>query len=199
MDEKLTAMLQKLHSQGVAYDAGQPDRLDRLRNLEPESAALLSLLVRATGARNVLELGTSNGYSTLWLADAVRLANGRLVSVELDADRSAQAAQNLDRAGLRDRVELRNEDARQALRESRDAEWDLIFLDAERPEYPAYWPDLVRTLRPQGLLVVDNVLSHADQVVEFRELIQADDRATEALVPIGAGLLLVVVGGADIQ
>ncbi|MCD7100836.1 O-methyltransferase [Pseudoclavibacter sp. 13-3] len=199
MDEKLTAMLQKLHAQGVAYDAGQPDRLDRLRNLEPESAALLSLLVRATGARNVLELGTSNGYSTLWLADAVRLANGRLISVELDADRSAQAAQNLDRAGLCERVELRNEDARQALRKSRDAEWDLIFLDAERSQYPAYWPDLVRTLRPQGLLVVDNVLSHADQVVEFRELIQADDRATESIVPIGAGLLLVVVGGADIQ
>jgi predicted O-methyltransferase YrrM len=76
-----------------------------------------------------------------------------------------------------------------------DAARDMIFLDAERPFYPGYWPDLVRVLRPGGLLAVDNVLSHADQVAGFRALVTADERVTEALAPTGAGVLLVVAGG----
>jgi predicted O-methyltransferase YrrM len=192
VDEHLTALLDELHAYGVEHDAGKPDRLDRLRNLEPDTAALLALLVRATGARAVLELGTSNGYSTLWLADAARAVGGRLVSVELDPGRSAEAARNLDRAGLRSLVDLRVQDAADALKESPDAAWDMIFLDAERPAYPGYWPDLLRSLKPGGLLAVDNVLSHADQVRDFRALVTADPRVTEALAPTGAGALLVV-------
>jgi len=138
-----------------------------------------------------LEIGTSNGYSTLWLADAVRANRGRLVSVEIDSERSSQAARNLDRAGLRSVVELRVQDAAEALKESPDAEWDLIFLDAERPAYPGYWLDLMRILKPSGLLAVDNVISHADQVAEFRALVTADNSVTEAVVPTGAGALLI--------
>ena len=192
MDEQLAVLLDELHEHGVNYDADKPDRLDRLRNLEPDTAALLALLLRATAARRVLELGTSNGYSTLWLADAVRATGGRLISVEIDANRSAQAAHNLDRAGLTSVVELRVQDAADALKDSPDEAWDLIFLDAERPAYPAYWPDLVRTLKPGGLLAVDNVISHADQVAEFRTQVSADSRVSEALAPTGAGLLLVL-------
>ena len=192
MDEHLTALLDELHAYGVEHDAGKPDRLDRLRNLEPDTARLLALLVRATGARAVLELGTSNGYSTLWLADSARAVGGHVVSVEQDPDRSSQAARNLDRADLRAVVELRVQDAADALKNSPDAAWDMIFLDAERPAYPGYWPDLVRTLKPGGLLVVDNVISHADQVRDFRALVSADPRVAEALAPTGAGALLVV-------
>jgi predicted O-methyltransferase YrrM len=192
VDEQLTALLDELHRYGVSHDADKPDRLDRLRNLEPDTAALLAVLVRATGARKLLELGTSNGYSTLWLADAVRAVGGKLVSVEIDPERSAQAARNLDRAGLRAVVELRIQDAADALKESPDSAWDMIFLDAERPAYPGYWPSLVRALRPGGLIAVDNVLSHADQVADFRALVTADPRVSEALAPTGAGALLVV-------
>lgn len=192
MDERLTALLDELHRYGAEHDAGKPDRLDRLRNLEPDTAALLAVLVRATKPRKLLELGTSNGYSTLWLADAARAIGGTLVSVEIDPGRSAQAAHNLDRAGLRSAVDLRVQDAAETLKESADAEWDMIFLDAERPAYPNYWPDLVRALKPGGLLAVDNVLSHADQVAGFRALVAADPRVSEALAPTGAGALLVV-------
>lgn len=192
MDADLAARLDALFRHGREHDAGQADRLDRLRNLEPDSAALLAVLVRATRARRVLELGTSNGYSTLWLADAARATGGRVVSVELDADRSAEAARHLADAGLAGFVELRLDDAGATLAASPDAYWDLIFLDAERPEYPGYWPDVVRALRPGGLLVVDNVLSHADQVAEFRALVTADPRVTDAVSPTGAGVLLVV-------
>ncbi len=192
MDEQLTALVDELHRYGVNYDADKADRLDRLRNLEPDTAALLAVLVRASGARKLLELGTSNGYSTLWLADAVRANGGHLVSVEIDPGRSSQAARNLELAGLSAVVELRVQDAAEALKGSSDSEWDMIFLDAERPAYPGYWPDLVRALKPAGLLAVDNVISHADQVAEFRALVSAAPRVTEALVPTGAGALLVV-------
>jgi predicted O-methyltransferase YrrM len=64
------------------------------------------------------------------------------------------------------------------------------FLDAERPAYPGYWPDLVRVLAPHGLLAVDNAISHAGELVEFRELVAGDERVIEALAPTGAGLLL---------
>jgi predicted O-methyltransferase YrrM len=192
VDEQVHAVLEELRSYGVAHDAGKQDRLERLRNLEPDTAALLALIVRATGARRVLELGTSNGYSTLWLADAMRSTGGHLVSVELDPDRSAQATRNLARGGLTKFAEILVQDARDTLRQSADAQWDLVFLDAERPAYVSYWPDLMRALRPGGLLAVDNVNSHADEVADFRALVQADPSVTEAVAPTGAGLLLAV-------
>lgn len=192
MDDRLSALLEGLHRHGVEHDAGKSDRLERLRNLEPETARLLAVLVRASGARTVLELGTSNGYSTLWLADALRDTGGRVVSVEIDPGRGALAARNLDRGGLGAFVELRVQDAGRALSESADAAWDMIFLDAERPAYVGYWPDIVRTIKPGGLLVVDNVLSHAEEVHDFRDMIQTTPGVTEALAPTGAGALLVV-------
>jgi predicted O-methyltransferase YrrM len=192
MDDELIALLNEVHRHGVAHDAGRADRLERLRNVEPDTARLLAVLIRAIRPPAVLEIGTSNGYSTLWLADAVRAISGRLVSTDIDPDRSAQAARNLDRAELRDLVELRVQDAAVTLRDASDAEWDMIFLDAERPAYASYWADLVRVLKPGGLLVVDNVISHAEEVANFRELIWADELVSEALVPTGAGALLVV-------
>jgi predicted O-methyltransferase YrrM len=181
-----------VHRYGTEHDASKADRLDRLRNVEPDTAQVLAVLVRATGARRLLEIGTSNGYSTLWLADAIRSVGGHLVSVDVDAGRSALAAQNLRRAGLHELVELRVEDAAVYLREAPDGSLDMIFLDAERPAYRGYWPDLVRVLRPGGLLAVDNVLSHADEVDDFRSLVSSERRVSEATVPSGAGLLLVV-------
>ena len=192
MDQRLTDLLDELHRYGVAHDADQPDRLDRLRNLEPDTAALLALQVRATGARKLLELGTSNGYSTIWLADAVRDNEGRLLTIELDPQRSGQAAANLGRAGLRPWVDLLVQDAADALRQSGDAEWDMIFLDAERRYYVSYWPELLRVLKPGGLLVVDNVISHADELAEFRALVTAEQQVSEAVAPTGAGALLIV-------
>jgi predicted O-methyltransferase YrrM len=192
MDEQLRVLLEELHRHGVGHDADRPNRLERLRNVEPESAQLLAVLVRATGARSLLELGTSNGYSTVWLADAVRATGGRLTSVDVDPDRSEQAAANIERAGLRAYVELRVEDAAETLRGSRDGQWDMIFLDAERPAYPTYWADLQRTLKPGGLLAVDNVLSHAEQVADFRALVRDSEAVSEALAPTGAGVLLIV-------
>lgn len=195
MRDSVQRLLSELHEAGRRFDAAQSDRLDRLRNLEPESGALLNLLLRALGAREVLELGTSNGVSTVWLAEALAAAGGRLVSVELDADRSRAAGENLERAGLDGIVELRTGDAADALRDSPDDAWDVVFLDAERPHYPDYWPDLARVIRPGGLIAADNAISHADQMQPFRDIVEADPRTTTALDATGAGLLLVLMTG----
>jgi predicted O-methyltransferase YrrM len=191
METRLEALLDQLHQEGVAFDASRGDRRERRRNLEPDSARLLHLLVLATGAKRLLELGSSNGYSTIWLGAAIAANEGEMVSVDLDQGRLGEARANLAAAGLEATVELRHEDAAAALAASPERSWDMVFLDAERPDYPAYWADLVRVLRPGGLLAVDNVISHADEVADLRTLITADRRVTEALVPTGAGVLLV--------
>ncbi len=173
------------------HDAAQADRLARFRNVGPETAELLGILIRAVQAQRILELGTSNGYSTLWLADAAEVTGGVVTSVELDAQRADMAAANLKRAELH--ADLRTADAADVLAASSDRWWDLIFLDSERPAYVSYWPDLLRTMRsPGGLLVIDNVLSHEDEVAEVTLLIDHEPLVTSSVVSIGAGVRLVV-------
>ena len=194
MDEQLRTYLEDLYRHGREYDAAKVDRLERLRNVESDTAELLALLARALRATRILELGTSNGYSTLWLADAARSTGGRVLSVDIDSARTTQAAEHLARTQLQRYAELRTEDAALVLARAENDSHDMIFLDAERPAYPAYWPDLVRVLTPGGLLVVDNVLSHAEEVSEFRALVRETAGVTEALAPTGAGALLILSG-----
>jgi predicted O-methyltransferase YrrM len=175
------------------HDARQSERLARYRNVEPETAALLAVLVRALGARRVLELGTSNGYSTLWLADAAQATGGHVLTLEIDPARTAAARANLQRAGLDSYVECRTQGAAQALAAQPPDAWQFVFLDAERPQYAAFWPLLLNTLEPGGLVAVDNAISHASELTDVRRLIEADDRLTSSLVPVGSGLLLAVL------
>jgi predicted O-methyltransferase YrrM len=192
MNETRQAFLDELYAHGRAHDEQRADRLQRLRNVEPETAELLGVLVRSMSATRVLEIGTSNGYSTIWLGDAAEAVGGKVLSLEIEAERTAQAAENLAEAGVADFVELRTLDAAEALRSFADGAFDLIFLDAERTLYADYWQDLIRALRPNGLLVVDNTLSHAKELVEFSELVYASPEVTSTLVTVGAGVMLIV-------
>jgi predicted O-methyltransferase YrrM len=192
MDSTRQTFLDELYAHGRAHDERLADRLERFRNVEPETAELLGVLVRAMGAERVLEIGTSNGYSTIWLADAAEAVGGSVVSLEIEAERTAAALDNLTQAGVNAFVELRTQDAAEALAAFDEGAFDLVFLDAERREYASYWPDLVRVLRPRGLLVVDNTLSHAKELVEFSELVYSDESVTSTLVTVGSGVLLVV-------
>lgn len=182
----------ELYARSREHDAARADRLERFRNVEPPTAELLAVLIRATGARRILELGTSNGYSTIWLGDAAEDTGGRVVSVDVDASRTEAARENLRGARVDALVELRTEDAAETLARSDDAEWQFVFLDAERPAYTGYLRDLVRTLAPRGLLAIDNVQSHAHELIEFTSRIEADPALTQTVVPVGAGLRLAV-------
>src|SRR4051812_44925042 len=192
MNGERQAFLDELYAAGRAHDEALEDRLQRFRNVEPETAELLGVLVRAMQAERVLEIGTSNGFSTIWLADAAEAVGGSVLSLEIEAERTAEAARNVAEAGVAAFVELRTQDAAEALRSFADGEFCLIFLDAERQFYVDYWPDLIRSLRPNGLLVVDNTLSHAKELVGFSELVYSDPGVTSTLVTVGAGVLLIV-------
>ena len=172
------------------HDERQDDRLARYRNVEPETAELLWLLIRAMRAQRILEIGTSNGYSTIWLADAALASGGTVCSVEIDPRRTALAQENLARAGLA--AELRSEDAATTLAQAAPGTFDLVFLDSERDAYADLWPALRRVLRPDGgLLVIDNVISHAAEVAAVTALIEAEPSVLSMLLDVGAGVRLV--------
>lgn len=154
----------ELEQLGPAHDAAEPDRRRRLVNVTPDTGPLLALLVRAAGARRVLEVGTSNGYSTLWLAEAARDTGGRVTTVECLDAKAALARDTFARAGVGALVDLRVADAGAVLAAAADAAFDFVFLDADRARYAAWWPDVARVLAPGGLLVVDNATSHAAEL-----------------------------------
>lgn len=189
MNCTLAGFLDTLYEQGREHDAPLADRLARLRNMTPEAAALIATLIRANGGGRVLEIGTSNGYSAIWFGAAVRDLDGRMTTVETEAERVAAARRNLDASGVGDRVEIVHGDGADVLRAAEPESYDVIVLDAERPAYPDYLPDLVRVLAPHGVIAVDNSVSHADQVALFRRLIENDPRFDVRLHELGDGVL----------
>src|SRR5689334_9660384 len=111
MPPELSALLAELEAWGQQNDAANEDRANKMLNLEPDTAHMLSILVRSGQRTRLLEIGTSNGYSTIWLAWAAQQTGGRVTSIERDARKQNMAAANLERAGLRDVVDLRCGDA----------------------------------------------------------------------------------------
>ena len=194
MNTGLEAFVEELFAAGRTHDATELVRERKKRNLAPATAALLALTARVAGARRMVEIGTSNGYSTLWLADAACDTDGSVVSV--DTATHAEARANLARAdalqpGLGARVELRQQGGGAYLAALADGSIDLLFLDAERVEYPRWWPHPLRVLRPGGVLAIDNVLSHADELAPFLSLLShATPPPVAATVAIGKGLHL---------
>jgi predicted O-methyltransferase YrrM len=192
LTKPLDALLAELEEFGKTNDGFNTERPRRMLNITRDTGELLAVLVRATLARRVLEIGTSNGYSTLWLADAARAIGGVVTTVELSEYKIGLATANFARSGLTSRITLLHDDARRVLQRSADGAFDLVFLDSERPEYPGWWPDLKRVLRPGGLLVVDNAISHQAEMAPFVALVSAEVSFVTSLVPVGNGEFLAV-------
>lgn len=189
--DEFERFMQKLYEKFHRHDLKQADRLHRYRNIEPESGRFLSMLIRAQQSKSILEVGTSTGYSTLWLAEAARQTQAMITTLEINAERVAQAKQYATEIDLADLINFKVIDAQVYLEAEKEI-FDFILLDAERDAYVSYWPHLSRLLKAKGgLLVVDNVISHAAEVEEFIALIQQDPRFIMSIVPIGAGLLMV--------
>jgi predicted O-methyltransferase YrrM len=192
LTKALDALLTELEQFGTTNDGSNTERPRRMLNITRDTGELLAVLVRATLARRVLEIGTSNGYSTLWLASAARAIGGAVTTVELSDYKVGLATANFTRSGLARYISLVHEDAGMVLQRSAEGAFDLVFLDSERPEYPGWWPDLKRVLRPGGLLVVDNATSHQAEMAPFVALVSADTGFVTSLVPVGNGEFLAV-------
>lgn len=192
MSDPLEALKIELERFGAANDDATAERSRRMLNITRDTGEFLSVLVRATLARRVLEIGTSNGYSTLWLAEAARAIGGTVTTVELSEYKVGLASANFARSGLEAHITLAHADAGHLLERSAQGAFDFIFLDSERSLYPGWWPQLRRVLRPGGLLVADNATSHAEQLAPFAALVRADSMFTTSLVPLGNGEFLAV-------
>jgi predicted O-methyltransferase YrrM len=193
MRADLRGLLAELHERGQEHDVRQEHHDDRLRNLEPETAALLAVLVRSGGRRRLLEIGTSNGYSTIWLAWAVGATDGCVISVEIDPGRQGMADENLHRAGLRDVVDLKLGDATEVVGDL-PGPFDLVFFDADRVSAPAQLDLLFPKLTPDVMVLADNVLSHPEEVTGYLEALEGLPGFDRLVVPVGKGLSIAYRG-----
>jgi len=194
MDERVGAAIDALFAAAERHDAKKVDRLERWRVLEPDAGRLLWFLTQAVQARAIVEIGTSRGVSTLWLADAARGTGGLVLSLDTDAAAQDEARRSVAEAGLAEYVEFRVADGGAALAELPDGAVDLLFLDAERTEYPAWWPHPARVLRPGGVLVADNALSHPAEIAPLRDLIEAEPDLVSTTIGVGKGELVALRG-----
>ena len=191
MDDVVQAVIDQVTEAAARHDATRENRLDRWRVLEPDAGRFIWFLAQTLGARNIVEIGTSRGVSTLWLADAVRATGGRVLSFDTDRTAQHEAARNVAEAGLSRHVEFRLEDGGKGLAGLGDGEVDLLFLDAERTQYPSWWPHPVRVLRTGGVLVADNALSHPEEIAPLHDLLVQDLTATTT-IPVGKGELVAI-------
>ena len=192
LSPEFIAKMQDLYLQFSQHDAAQSHRLARYRNIEPESALFLNMQVRMQSAKKILEIGTSTGYSTLWLANAAQSVDAKVTTLEIDLKRIEQAKQYAKDLNLSEYIEFLHQDALYYLQQNQ-AEFDFILLDAERDAYVSYWPYLrAMLLRDKSTLVIDNVISHAEDVRGLVSTIQQDTRFVISTIPLGAGLLFVI-------
>ncbi len=186
MDQALAAFLDDLARFGGENDRRETERAKRMLNITPETGRLLWIMVRATRATRILEVGASNAYSTIWLADAARETGGRVITLELDPEKVKLARENLARAGVADRVEIRQGRAAETLA-AIPGPFDFVFLDADRSSYRTYSELVVPKLARGGLLVADNVTSHPQELVEYLTLVKSHPGLFSVTVPIGNG------------
>ncbi|ATL92962.1 methyltransferase [Aeromonas sp. CU5] len=189
---ELERLKHQLELLGERNDRQQQERSRKLLNITRDTGELLAVLVHTRGAQAVLEIGTSNGYSTLWLAEAARRLEGHVTTIELDEDKRVLAHDNFQRAGLSSWITLLAGDAGELLPTLSQAGYQLIFLDSDRQHYRAWWPQIRRLLAPRGLLVVDNAISHRSEMIEWINDVGQDPAFATSLVPVGKGEWLVV-------
>lgn len=187
MDAELQALLSNLESEGQQHDQGEPEHDKRMLNLEHATAEVLALWIRSSQRKHVLEIGTSNGYSTIWLAWAVQPHGGRITSIDRSTEKHALADANLRRAGLRDMVDLVHGDGTAAV-EQLGGPFDAVFVDADRYSAPAQLQVLLPKLPPDVLLFADNAISHPGEIAGYLAAVAALPGFEHTLIPVGKGL-----------
>lgn len=160
-------------------------RSQRLRQITPETGRLLALLAASAPEGELVEIGTSAGYSTLWLTLAARIRGQTICTFELDPEKARIARETFTIAEVESQVELRVEDARVGLK-SLD-QIGFCFMDLDKEYYQACYDIVVPRLVRGGFLLADNAISHANELVSFLENVSGDTRIDSIVIPIGKG------------
>jgi predicted O-methyltransferase YrrM len=192
-DAEIRTLLNRLYENGQQNDAREQERSKKLLNLEPDTAQLLNILARSSKRTRLLEIGTSNGYSTIWLAWAARETAGRIISIDRDARKQALADENLRQAGLREIVDLVCGDATEIVA-TLPGPFDWVFFDADRYSAPQQLALLVPKLTSDAFVLADNVLSHPDEIAGYLKALEALPQFDRVIIPTGKGLSLAYRG-----
>jgi caffeoyl-CoA O-methyltransferase len=185
---RVSARMAYLERLDAEHRRAQVTQFERLRQIPPATGKLLAMLAAGAPPGQILEIGTSGGYSTLWLSLACRASGRRITTFEIAEAKIAVAKETFRSAGIEDIVDLVEGDARRHIGRYKDIAFS--FLDAEKDAYLDCYDLIVPELVPGGLLVADNVISHRDQVGSMLRKALRDKRVDAIIVPIGSGLLL---------
>jgi predicted O-methyltransferase YrrM len=192
LDESVREVLARLEREDAEERAQGLPSEQRSRAVAPTTGQFLFSLVAPQTGCEVLELGGSRGYSSIWLGAGVRYLGGRVVSIERAPEAAERWRANVRDAGLEEWVELIEADALDVLQELEDI-FDVVFIDAEKSQYEHYFAPARQRVEPGGLIVADNVLSHKETLEPYSRARQSDPTLVSTTVPLDGGLELSVV------
>jgi predicted O-methyltransferase YrrM len=192
LDDRVRAVLTRLEAEDADERARNVPREQRARQVARTTGQFLFAYVAPQTDCEVLEIGGSRGYSTIWLAAGVRNLGGRVLSLENDPAKIEAWRSNIDEAGLSDWAELVEGDAFETLRRIDDV-FDVVFLDAEKEQYEALFAEARTKLEPGAVVIADNVLSHVEALGAYSEARQSDPTLESVTLPLDRGLEISVL------
>ena len=192
LDDRVHAVMRRLEDEDrLEREQGLPSAV-RARAIQPTTGRFLFALVAPHPGCEVLEIGGSRGYSTLWLGAGVRYLGGRVVSLENDPVKCEARRRNIDAAGLDEWVELVDGNALEIVPTLAEA-FDIVFIDAEKDDYEQLFQLAREKVDPGAVFVADNVLSHEETLGAYSRARQADPTLESVTVPLDRGLELTTV------
>jgi predicted O-methyltransferase YrrM len=192
LDDRVRAVLARLEAEDADERARGVPREERARQVARTTGQFLFAFVAPQTDCEVLEIGGSRGYSSIWLGAGVRYLGGRVLSLENDPAKAEAWHRNVAEAGLEDSVELIEGDALETVPGIADV-FDLVFLDAEKEQYEELFQHARKKLEPGAVVIADNVLSHEDVLGAYSKARQSDQTLESVTVPHDRGLEVSVV------
>ena len=192
LDDRVRDVLGLLEAEDEAETTAGLPPSERSLAVGPQAGRLLFALVAPNPGCEVLEIGASRGYSTIWLATAARMLGGRVVSLEADPVKCEAWRSNLAAAGLEEHAELVEGDALETL-PGLDDGFDVVFLDAWKPDYERLFSLARSKVDPGAVIVADNVVSHGEELAAYVAARQSDPGLVSVTVPVGHGLEVTTV------
>jgi predicted O-methyltransferase YrrM len=192
LDDRVRAVLARLEAEDADERARGLPAEQRGRQVARTTGQFLFAFVAPQTACEVLEIGGSRGYSTIWLAAGARYLGGRVLSLEHDPAKIEAWRANIEEAGLSDWAELVEGNAFETLARIDDV-FDVVFLDAEKDQYEQLFAEARSKLEPGGVVIADNVLSHEETLGAYSLARQSDPTLESVTIPLDRGLELSAV------
>ena len=164
-------------------------------NIPRKTAVLINTFIKMMGVKHALEIGTSNGYSGIWIAKALKQTGGKLTTIEYYEKRQSVAIENFKKCGVNDIVRPLQGSACEIIESfTPDEKFDFVFIDANKREYVKYFELIKPHLTEKALIVADNITSHAEKVQTFIDAVDADDDFQYEIVEVPGGILVAYKG-----